>query len=61
VFAETKRSNLAKLLDHIEDEHGKSVADRVLVVMCRAASWWVKRRYPPDDGGDVLPMWTAVS
>ena len=38
-FAEIKRSNIAALLDGIEDNHGARTSDTVLAVLRGAAAW----------------------
>jgi Arm DNA-binding domain len=43
VFADIKRSDIAKLLDHIEDAHGAWVADATLAVLRTMASWYAAR------------------
>lgn len=43
IFAELKRSEIAKLLDLIEDEHGARMADRTLAVL-KSISNWVQSR-----------------
>ena len=43
VFAEVRRSDVAKLLDHIEDQHGPWVADSVLAHLRGVASWYAGR------------------
>jgi integrase len=42
-FAEIKRSDIAKLLDSIEDKHGAWVADGVLAILSGLASWFASR------------------
>ena len=39
VFTEIRRSDIAKLLDAIEDKHGPSTADHVLSALRQIASW----------------------
>jgi integrase len=39
VFAEIRRSDIAELLDHIEDQHGPHQADAVLGVLRNAGHW----------------------
>ena len=51
VFTEIRRSDIASLLDHIEDENGKHQADAVLSVL-RAVGTWVARR----DDSYALPF-----
>jgi integrase len=51
-FAEIRRSDVAKLLDHIEDQHGPWVADSVLAQLRGVASWYAAR----DDS--YLPPFT---
>jgi integrase len=51
-FAELKRSDVAKLLDHIEDKHGPWVADTVLAQLRALAGWYAAR----DD--DYQPPFT---
>jgi integrase len=43
VFAEIKRSDIANLLDAVEDTHGSWVADSVLNVLRSMASWYAGR------------------
>ena len=43
VFAELRRSEIARLLDLIEDQHGARMADRTLATM-RAIANWVQSR-----------------
>jgi integrase len=43
VFAEIRRSDIAKLLDAIEDKHGAWVADGVLAILRGVASWFASR------------------
>jgi integrase len=43
IFTEIKRSDIAKLLDAIEDRHGASVADHVLTTLRSIASWVQER------------------
>ena len=38
-FAEILRSDIAKLLDHVEDQHGAAQADAVLSVLRMVGSW----------------------
>jgi integrase len=45
-FMEIKRSDVAALLDHVEDRHGAWTADAVLTVLRSVASWHSAR----DDG-----------
>ena len=42
-FAEIRRSDVAKLLDHIEDRHGPWVADHMLAVLRGVAAWYASR------------------
>jgi integrase len=42
-FIDIRRSDIAALLDVIEDKHGASVADSVLAVLRSAASWFAVR------------------
>jgi integrase len=42
-FAEIRRSDVAKLLDAIEDKHGPWVADAVLAQLRGVASWFASR------------------
>jgi len=42
-FVEIKRSDVAKLLDHIEDEHGARQANAVLTVIRSIANWFGTR------------------
>jgi integrase len=52
VFVELKRSDVALLLDHIEDEHGPHQADAVLAILRSAANWLRDREdsYAPPFG-----------
>jgi integrase len=43
VFAEIRRSDIANLLDHVEDEHGAWVADSTLAMLRAVASWYATR------------------
>lgn len=43
VFAEIKRSDIARLLDAVEDRHGVWVADSVLSALRAVASWYATR------------------
>jgi integrase len=43
IFTELKRSDIAKLLDAIEDRHGASTADHVLTTLRSIASWVQER------------------
>ena len=52
VFAEVRRSDVAKLLDAIEDRHGPWVADHTLSALRGVASWYAAR----DDS--YLPPFT---
>jgi integrase len=52
IFADIKRSDIAKLLDHIEDKHGAWVADATLTVLRTLSTWYAAR----DD--DYLPPFT---
>ena len=42
-FAEIKRSDIARLLDAVEDAHGPWIADAVLNALRAAASWYATR------------------
>ena len=42
-FAWIKRSDITKLLDHVEDHHGKRAADYVLAVLGAVANWFATR------------------
>jgi len=42
-FVEIKRSDVAKLLDHIEDNHGARMADAVLTVVRSICTWFARR------------------
>jgi integrase len=42
-FAEIRRSDVAKLLDHIEDRHGAWTADHALAALRGVASWYAGR------------------
>jgi integrase len=42
-FAEIRRSDVAKLLDHIEDRHGPWVADHTLAILRGVAAWFAGR------------------
>src|SRR5262245_10833578 len=42
-FASIKRSDIAKLLDHIEDEHGARQADYALDIVRRICNWQAVR------------------
>jgi integrase len=42
-FADIKRSDVAKLLDYIEDNHGPFVADAVLSILGSIATWFASR------------------
>ena len=42
-FAEVRRSDVAKLLDAVEDEHGPWVADHTLAALRGVASWYAGR------------------
>jgi integrase len=48
-FSKVKRSEVAKLLDAIEDKHGPWITDAVLATLRAVSSWWVKRGYADDD------------
>jgi integrase len=50
-FVEIKRSDVAKLLDHIEDEHGARQADAVLTIIRSICSWYATR-----DDNYVVPI-----
>jgi hypothetical protein len=43
-FAELRRSDVARLLDYVEDNHGQATADKVLSVLRMAGSWLRDRR-----------------
>lgn len=43
VFVDIKRSDIAKLLDHIEDEHGAWTSDAVLTVLRTLSTWYAGR------------------
>jgi integrase len=43
VFAEVRRSDVAKLLDAVEDKHGPWVADHTLAALRGVASWYAGR------------------
>jgi len=43
VFAEIRRSNVAALLDHVEDQHGARMADIVLGVVRSIGNWYGSR------------------
>jgi integrase len=43
IFVEIKRSDITKLLDAIEDDHGAFAADAVLTVLRSIANWFAKR------------------
>jgi integrase len=42
-FASIRRSDIAKLLDRVEDAHGPRIADYVLVVLRAIANWYATR------------------
>jgi integrase len=42
-FEELRRSDVAKLLDYVEDQHGPAQADAVLSVLRMVGSWWRDR------------------
>ena len=42
-LVDIKRSTVAALLDHIEDNHGPGAADHALVIVRSIASWYAKR------------------
>ena len=42
-FADIRRGDIAKLLDHVEDRHGAWTADAVLTVLRQIASWFATR------------------
>ena len=42
-FVAVKRSDVAKLLDHVEDQHGARAADYVLNVVRSIANWYAAR------------------
>jgi integrase len=48
-FSKIKRSDVAKLLDAIEDKHGAWIADAVLASLRAVSTWWIKRGYADDD------------
>lgn len=50
-FAEIRRSDVARLLDHIEDEHGARQADAVLTIIRSIATWHAAR-----DDNYVVPI-----
>jgi integrase len=52
-FEELRRSDVAKLLDHIEDQHGAGQADAVLNVLRMAGNWLRDRsdNYAPPFSG----------
>jgi integrase len=43
IFAEIKRSEVAKLLDHVEDNSGAWTADAVMAVLRIVATWYAER------------------
>jgi integrase len=43
-FADIRRSDIARLLDAVEDAHGAWVADSVLAALRAVASWYASRR-----------------
>ena len=43
IFADIRRSDVAALLDAVEDKHGHWVADSVLAVLRALASWFATR------------------
>jgi integrase len=53
VFAEVRRKDITALLDQIEDDHGKQMAEAVLIVV-RAMSRWQQTR---DE--DYIPPFTS--
>ena len=52
-FAEIRRSDIATLLDHVEDRHGHWTADRVLSVLRSLSTWFATR----NDG--YVPPFTS--
>jgi integrase len=50
-FAEIRRSDVARLLDHIEDAHGARQADAVLTVVRSICGWYATR-----DDNYVVPI-----
>jgi integrase len=50
-FTEIKRSDVARLLDHIEDEHGARQADAVLTIIRSICTWYSTR-----DDNYVVPI-----
>jgi integrase len=50
-FVQIKRSDVARLLDHIEDEHGARQADAVLTVVRSICGWYATR-----DDNYVVPI-----
>jgi integrase len=52
VFAEIKRSDIARLLDAVEDKHSAFVADAVLSTLRSMASWYASRN------DDYVPPFT---
>ena len=43
VFVEIRRSDIARLLDPVEDKHGRWMADSVLSVLRALATWYASR------------------
>jgi integrase len=43
-FTSIRRGDVAKLLDHIEDNHGSAAADSALAHLSRIFNWYVARR-----------------
>jgi integrase len=54
-FVDIKRSDIAKLLDHVEDQHGDYMADNVLGVLRSISTWYAKRddNYTPPFVGKM--------
>ena len=48
-FVDIRRRDVAALIDHIEDEHGARMADRVVTVLRSIASWYVDQGRADDD------------
>ena len=40
---ELRRSDIVRLLDHVEDEHGAPMADKVLAILRRVLNWYASR------------------
>ena len=53
-FAELRRSDVARLLDFIEDEHGAAQADAVLSVLRNAGNW------QRDRSDDYVPPFVGI-